>query len=69
MKNCKFMYKIFMEESKKIEPTIVFWGGVGFWGFFCILFSFLQVKHIFSFIRKRVPTKIFHRKIKNIVIV
>lgn len=44
MKNCKFMYKIFMEESKKIEPTIVFWGGVGFWGFFCILFSFKQVK-------------------------
>lgn len=52
MKNCKFMYKIFMEESKKIEPTIVFWGGVGFWGFF-LYFVFLYTSQAHIFIHQK----------------
>lgn len=46
------MYKIFMEESKKIEPTIVFWGGVGVLGFF-LYFVFLYTSQAHVFIHQK----------------
>lgn len=46
------MYKIFMEESKKIEPTIVFWGGVGVLGVF-LYFVFLYTSQAHVFIHQK----------------